>query len=303
MEERLDLSTWSIRDVMDGTFRMYRKHFLAIWLFAFIINFPFLLLEEWIMYRGNESATLEEQFVFLILADMISLMIIYPLVQNGLIALIHNQEITVKTFFQSAKKRLWKILLANGLISAAYLFCLLFTIAFFGIPFYFTILEAMPEEISDGTTIEFIFYVCNLAALLPWAYIYTRFALVTPFLNVEKRPFWNAFKLSAQWVKKDSFRILGAFIILSTIQFIFLIASVFFFEMILLEFIRISNEMLFVFDMLIRFFITNFIIPMIPLLSILLYIHYQRIRSGTDLIQLLERVDQRSRNWNKRVNI
>lgn len=303
MEEKLDTSTWSIRDVMDGSFRMYRKHFLSIWFFSFLINTPYLLWYEWRMYEMNTTATIKDQIILYIVGNVITFMFLFPLLQNGLVTLIHNQKVTVKSLFKTALHNGWKVLLANGLISTFYIFCLSISILIIGVPYYMSILETSPESIKIGSSFEFIFYLCHGLALLPWAYIIARFSLVIPFLNYEKRPFWNAFKESSHWVKKDAFRVLGAIIILSLIQFMLLLASTAFVEQLILDLLKLSDEMVMLYSILYQVLASAFFAPIIPLFCNLLYMHYHRRRSGADLILLLERIDQRSRSWTKRASI
>lgn len=304
MEERMDASAWGIRDVVDGTFRVYRKHFLSIWTFSFVVTLPYLLWDEWVWmhdgeWGGSAPFTVEENILVFLVGSAVWSVIIFPILQNGLTGILRQQKLTVKSLFQFAVRKWLQVFLAHGLVSVLFMLLLLGITSTIGVTLYITVQNDLAT--TDPYVIESIFYLCYAMALLPSAYVLGKFSLVIPLLKHENIPFWSSFTRSFHWVGKDGIRVMAGILLLTCIEIPLFFVS-FLVEEGALNLLRMSSQMAFGFSGLFRIFASTFTAPLVPIFFNLLYTHYHRKRLGTDLILLLERIDQRSGNWIKRAN-
>ncbi|SEN31668.1 hypothetical protein [Lihuaxuella thermophila] len=176
-------------ELMDGTFRIYKRHFRSVWLFAFLVTSPFTLWIEWWYWQESKlnfaqtAIPAEKEIMILVVSTLIWLAVFHPLIQNACADLSREEVIGWKQLFVSSFYNIWKIMISQWLI------CLLWGLMFavivltVGLPLYF--LARLEGTDDPNLMLWMVFLISLFFFLLPGVYLYVRLSLVIPVLRTE----------------------------------------------------------------------------------------------------------------------
>jgi hypothetical protein len=176
-------------ELLDGTFRIYKRHFWAVWLFVFLITFPFTLWIEW-WYLQEAKINLdqtaipaEKEILILLLSALIWLAFFHPFIQNACADLSRAEKIGWKQLFASAFRNIWKVMLSQWFICLLWVLIFAVILSMIGLPLYFL---AHSEGADDPDSVLWmVFLICLFFFLFPGVYLYVRLSLVIPILHTE----------------------------------------------------------------------------------------------------------------------
>lgn len=200
MNEATSLQPSRFPELLDGTFRLYKRHFLPLWLFCFIIScIPTLVIEWWYLQtlKANASATtalIESELIITLVESIIWAVFLHPLAQNAAIYLSQSKKISWKKAFRASFRNFGKIFMANGSICLIWGVILLIIVSTVGLPIYLTAQSSGTED--PDSLIETVYTICLLLFTIPWIFLSIKFSLVIPIIHIENPSIWQAIKRS-----------------------------------------------------------------------------------------------------------
>ncbi|MBA4496385.1 hypothetical protein ACFO25_02290 [Paenactinomyces guangxiensis] len=227
MNESSQFQPLGFGELLDGTLRIYRRHFWSLWTFCFLISFPFnLWIEWWYLQETHRFASIpaDRELIILLIDTFIWFAILPPFIQSACVYLSRLKRTGWKELFVSIRNNLWKVLAAHWLICL--LWGVLFTliVVLIGLPLYMSAQEngsTNPDEI-----IWMAFSICMLVFLIPGSYFYVRLSLVTPVIVEENPTIWRAITRSWELTKGVFGSTLGILVCLGAITIPFLFVQI-----------------------------------------------------------------------------
>jgi membrane-anchored glycerophosphoryl diester phosphodiesterase (GDPDase) len=218
MDRRILRSPFKLGEIMDGVFRLYRKEFKKLFLFAMIFNVILLGWIKWLQFQVLEPGEIPiESFDWnwlLWVQWAVSGFLYFPLLQNLAFQmtdrqLFHSEDrqpVTWRQLFFMSFRNLGKVFIVHGLL----IVLLLGLFFLFGsLIFSQADVETFQDRLmSTSATSFFLFSPLIL-------YLYIRFSLLIPIISAENAGVLQAFKRS-WWLTRGRFwAILGRLILLN----------------------------------------------------------------------------------------
>ncbi len=214
MDRRILRNPLKFGEMVDGVFRLYRKEFKKLFLFAMIGNVILLGWIKWLQFQVMEPGKIPiesfDWFILLWAQLAVSSFFYFPLLQNLAFQITNKQliqsdhhPVTWKQLFVMSFRNLGKVFIVQGLF-----FTLLWSFFFLlgSLLFHQSDVETFQERLMFTSTTSF--YLFSPLIL----YLAVRFSLLIPVISAEKVGVFQAFKRS-WWLTQGRFgAILGRFI-------------------------------------------------------------------------------------------
>ncbi len=177
-------------ELLDGTFRIYKRHFWAVWLFVLMFTFPFTLWIEWWYLQENgvsldqTAVSAEKAIMIQLLSALIWMAVIHPVIQNACADLSRKERIGWKQLCATSFYNIWKIMLCQWLIVLLWAVIFGAILSTVGLPLY-SLANSKGADNLD-TALWMAFLLCLFLFLLPGVYLFIRLSLVIPILRTEE---------------------------------------------------------------------------------------------------------------------
>jgi hypothetical protein len=219
MTELPSFAPSTYRELLDGTFRFYRRHLKAVWWFSFLILTPltFWFIEGYVETESTNTSM--ESTIDLILEGTIRLAIVYPLMLSAF-AVPDGQELTLKGCFSRAFRQFGRVLAGSGFITLIQGFIFFLIMGCIGLPLYF-----LKQADAGGPSPDDMPFALNVSLFLtciPGIFLYVRQAFIIPAIRAEGLGLRQAIRRSWELSRGTTFQSAGILVLLSVLAYPFI---------------------------------------------------------------------------------
>ncbi|MBA4543879.1 MULTISPECIES: hypothetical protein [Thermoactinomyces] len=283
MKERSYHAPYGKRELLDGAFRILRRHLKPYWLLSFLGNLPFALWFNWMDVKQmvSPSAVSAMEMIGVEVAEiLVFLLFLYPFLQNAIYQSVQSGEAGLRFLFRAAWRNGRKVWLAQLILCLFYFALFLVIIGIIGVP-----IAVLTQSGADADfSVLAASFVSFLAICVPGLYFFAKFSFVIPVIHEEGGTVLGSLKRSWSLTKGSAGMIALHIFILSFILSIpYLVPA----ELYGVAVVSSPDWLLLTVVYGYQLLIAPFLYPVIPIYLALVFVNERIKKEGHDILHHL----------------